>query len=271
VGGSQLPAQTDAGGLDPVDTATSIAWALLRAKVEHFQSNSSQVATPPGSSLSDELASLLGLPSAKGAIPASVLAKVPHLAKLCDPSTTDSHLEKTQDLLSVYSPQNSQDILVNKAQFAPVDDPLPRTIWRKILLDVFVDFEKLFASMDKGYDHHDDPKDFGAGYALVKKDQAFSKRPLRTEADWIWVSGAWSLGMAFFFPHHDAELRDYRTIVMDLFRAVPSNPLVAISFDVQVRDKYSKKPFHLDDRAQLNFLLLSQMLSPALSNPRSNK
>jgi hypothetical protein len=271
VGGRQPPAQADAGSPNLVDTAMSIAWALLHVKVEHFRLNSSQVAAPPGSSLSDELASLLGLPSAKGAIPASVLAKVPHLAKLCDPSVTDSHLEKTQDLLSVYSPQNSQDILVNKAQFAPVDDPLPCTIWQKILLDVFVDFEKLFTLMDKGYDHHDDLKDFGAGYTLVKKDQAFSKWPLRVEADWIWVFGAWSSGMAFFFPHHDTELWDYRTILMDLFWAVPSNPLIAISFDVQVRNKYSKKPFHLDDRAQLNFLLLSQMLSPASSNPRSNK
>jgi hypothetical protein len=201
---------------NPVDTATSIAWALLRAKVNHFQGGISQTAANSGASLSDELANLFGLSNAKGAIPASVLAKAPHLSKLSDSSTTDPHLEKTQDLLSVYSPQTSQDILVSKAQFAPVGDPLPRTIWRKILLDHFIDFEKLFASMDKGYDHHDDPKDFGAGYALVKKDQAFSKRPLRTEADWIRVFSAWCAGVAFFFPHREAELRDYQSIVMDL-------------------------------------------------------
>jgi hypothetical protein len=170
--------QPDPSIPNPIDIATSIAWASLRAKVNHFQGASSQMATTSGGSLTDELASLLGLSSAKGAIPASVLAKAPHLSKLSDSTATDPHLEKTQDLLSVYSPQSSQDILVNKAQFAPVGDPLPRTIWRKVLLDLFVDFEKLFASMDKGYDHHDDPKDFGAGYALVKKDQAFSKRPL---------------------------------------------------------------------------------------------
>jgi len=257
---------------DPADTATLVAWALLRAKVNHFQPTSSQSAATAGGSLTDELASLLGLSSAKGAIPASVLAKAPHLSKLSDPTATDPHLEKTQELLSVYSPQSSQDILVNKAQFAPVSDPLPRTIWRKILLDLFVDFEKLFASMDKGYDHHDDPKDFGAGYALVKKDQAFSKRPLGTKADWIRVFGAWSAGVVFFFPHRDSELRDYRAIVMDLFRASPSNSLVAISFDVHVRDKYSKKPFHLDDRAQLNLPLLAQMLSPTSPIvPRTNK
>lgn len=126
--------------------------------------------------------------------------------------------------------------------------------------------------MDMGYDHHDDLKDFGAGYALVKKDQAFSKRALRTEADWIRVFGAWASGVAFFFPHREAELRNYWAIVIDLFQAVPANPFMAISFDVQVRDKYSKKPFHLDDRAQLNLPLLAQMLSPSAPNPpRTNK
>jgi hypothetical protein len=209
--------QPDLSVPNPADIATSIAWALLHAKVDHFQGASSQTATTSGGSLSDELANLLGLSSVKGAIPASVLTKAPHLSKLSDSMATDPHLEKTQDLLSVYSLQSSQDILVNKAQFAPVGDPLPPTIWHKVLLDLFVDFEKLFASMDKGYDHHDDPKDFGAGYALVKKDQAFSKRPLQTEADWIRVFGAWSAGVAFFFPHREVELRDYRLIVMDLF------------------------------------------------------
>lgn len=126
--------------------------------------------------------------------------------------------------------------------------------------------------MDKGYNHHDDPKDFGAGYALVKKDQAFFKHPLRLEADWTRVFSAWSGGVAFFFPHREVELHEYRTIIMDLFRAAPSNLLVAISFDVHVRDQYSKKPFHLGDWDQLNFPLLTQMLSPAPSAaPHGNK
>ena len=132
----------------PVDVATSIAWALLRAKVDHLQSPSSGVARIADRTLSDELSTLLSLSTGKGAIPASVLAKAPHLAKLSAPVMSDPHLEKTQELVSVFSPQNIQDILVNKAQFAPVRDPLPQTFWRKILLDSYVDFEKLFASMD---------------------------------------------------------------------------------------------------------------------------
>jgi hypothetical protein len=240
-----------------VDATTAIAWATLRAKVAQLQPFSTQEASNHNS-LSDEIEKLLGV-STKGSIPASVLAKAPHLSQLSNTSNSDGYLESTQDLLAVYSPQASQDILVAKAPFAPVSEPLPRTIWRKILLDQFIDFEKLFASMDKGYDHHDDPKDFGGGYALVKKEQAFTKRPLRSESDWIRVFDAWSAGVIFFFCHREDELRRYRSIVMDVFRAAPSNPLVAIQFDVEVRDKYAKKPFRLDDRDQLNLPLLAQM------------
>ncbi|KAF8228041.1 hypothetical protein L208DRAFT_265141 [Tricholoma matsutake] len=137
-GGAQ-PGLADANMPSPVDVATSIAWALLWAKVEHLQSPSSGAARVADGTLSDELSTLLGLSTGKGAIPASVLAKAPHLAKLSAPVVSDSHLEKTQELLSVFTPQNVQDILVNKAQFAPVRDPLPQTFWRKILLDSYVD------------------------------------------------------------------------------------------------------------------------------------
>jgi hypothetical protein len=106
-GGGQPVAHPDANSSNPVDTATMIAWALLWAKVNHLQSSSLQATAGLSMSLSDELASLLGLSGAKGAIPASVLAKAPHLARLSDFMATDPHLEKTQELLSVYSPQSS--------------------------------------------------------------------------------------------------------------------------------------------------------------------
>jgi hypothetical protein len=49
-------------------------------------------------------------------------------------------------------------------------DPIPWSIWRDILLDKYVDFKKLYAGMDRGYDHDDEPKDFMSGYSIVKKD-----------------------------------------------------------------------------------------------------
>lgn len=147
-----------------LDAATAVAWAILRVRLDHLQTGTSQSATVPDTVLlPDDIADLLGISTTKGSIPALVLAKAPHLSKLSDSTKLDPHLEKTQELLMVFSLLSVQDVLISKAQFAPVSDPLPRTIWRKILIDHFVDFEKLFASMDKGYDHHDDPKDFRLG------------------------------------------------------------------------------------------------------------
>jgi hypothetical protein len=51
--------------------------------------------------------------------------------------------------------------------------------------DDFVDFEKLHASMDHGYDHKDEPKALTDDLAIIKKDQAYVKHPVNSEAEWI--------------------------------------------------------------------------------------
>ena len=93
-----------------------------------------------------------------------MLAAAPHLAKLSAASKSDPHLDATQKLQSVFSPEKVQDMIISEAQLAPLAEPLPHSIWQKILQDQFVDFEKLFASMDRGYDHNNEPKDFAADF-----------------------------------------------------------------------------------------------------------
>lgn len=114
-GEARLPT-TMASAQSQIDAAMSVTWALLRAKIGHSQSMGFQVTPIHDESLPDEIANLLGLSNSKGAIPVSILAKAPHLSKLSDPLVTDPYLEKTQELLMVYSPQTTQDILVNKAR-----------------------------------------------------------------------------------------------------------------------------------------------------------
>jgi hypothetical protein len=102
-------------------------------------------------------------------------------------------------------------------QLQELADPLPRSIWRSIIQDHYVDFEKVFAALGSGYDHQDDPKEFAGGFALVKKDQASAKRPVKTESDWIRVFGAWRTGVCLLYPHRTAELSAYLRAVTDLF------------------------------------------------------
>jgi hypothetical protein len=94
-------------------------------------------------------------------------------------------------------------------------------------------WSKLFASMDPGYDPYDpydDPKDFGGGYALVRKDHLSVKRPVHTESDWIRIFGAWESGVIILFPHRKAELLGYHRRVDNIFHAAPEDPLAAHKF-----------------------------------------
>jgi hypothetical protein len=241
--------------------ADSAAWALLRAKASVLQS------LLPESGSSDpaqQLALLLGLntASATSSLPASVLTAAPHLAKLGS-SAGDAHLDSTWKLRQAYSGDKAIDAVVDIMQRQQLEEPIPRSIWKEIVQDRFVNFRKLFAAMEPGYDHHDEPKDFHGGFALVKKDQAVAKKPVVTEADWTRVFGTWVVGVTLVYPHREEELQGYRRIVMELFRAVPNDPSVAINFDVDVRARYAKEPFHMDDRNRINIPLFAQMFNTA--------
>ncbi|KII82874.1 hypothetical protein PLICRDRAFT_180946 [Plicaturopsis crispa FD-325 SS-3] len=98
--------------------------------------------------------------------------------------------------------------------------------------------------METGYNHRDEPQDFHAGFALVKKDQATARKPLQSEADWLRVFGAWQTA-----------------IVISLFRRqLPLDPHIGIfSFDRDIRETYDKSPFSLDDRNQLAVPIFAQM------------
>ena len=249
-----------------VDTA---AWAVLNAKLSHLAS--SQVSNDATTLLSaDDLAKLLGVErSAPQSLPATVLALALHLAKLSTSTISNPHIKETWKLRQAIGTDKTIDSLVNLMQVQLLADPIPHSIWRLVIQDHFVDFEKLFASMDKGYDHNDEPRDFGGGYALVKKEQASAKHPLRSESEWAQVFRAWSSAVGLVYCHCSSELQGYQRMVTDLFHAVPHDLLIAIAFDVEARNHYAKSPFRLDDRTQLNVPLLAHMFQG--SSPSSKK
>ena len=219
----------------------------------------------------DDLAKLLGVEhSAPQSLPANVLALAPHLAELSTSAISDPHIEETWKLRQAIGTDKTIDSLVNLMQVQPLADPIPRSIWRLVIQDHFINFEKLFASMDKGYDHNDEPQDFGGGYAIIKKEQASAKRPLRSESEWLRVFGAWSSAVVLVYRHRSLELQSYQRMVTDLFRAVPHDLSIAIAFDVEARDRYAKSPFCMDDRTQLNVPLLACMFQSTGSSSKKH-
>ena len=245
------------------------AWAVLKAKLDHLQDPPTVGEAQPSGDLPEDVLDFFGIarPS-PGSIPPLILAAAPHLGRLVAQVKTDPHLDETRKLRNAFNKsENGRDALVNELQQFALPEPLPRSIWKKIVQDDFVDFEKLYATMDRGYDHKDDLQTLTEGFAIIKKDQATAKRPLYTEAEWIRVYSAWEAGVGVLFPHRVTELQSYRQVVMELFRAAPGRPQLAIQFDAEVRDRYAKKAFHMDDRSQHNIPLLAQMFRSAASSP----
>jgi hypothetical protein len=246
----------------PHEIADELAWATLQAKIAQLRTNTAHTVpttTPSSTDLANTLIALLGGSHADNS-PAVI---APHLASIAGPAKDEPYLKKTREIRGLFKIETFRDSTITNAQLSPLIDPLPRSIWKKILLEEFVDFAKLFASMEQGYDHNDEAEDFAAGFAIVKKNHLSAKRPVRTEAEWIRVFGAWEAGVILIYPHRTAELQGYRRMVMDIFRATPSNPTAAINFDVEARDQYAKQPFHMDDRSRLHLPLLTQLFTTA--------
>jgi hypothetical protein len=110
-------------------------------------------------------------------------------------------LKKTREIRGLFKNETFRDSTITNAQLSPLIDPLHHSIWKKILLEEFVDFAKLFASMEQGYDHNDEAEDFAAGFTIVKKNHHSAKRPVCTEVEWIRVFGAWKAGVILIYPH----------------------------------------------------------------------
>ncbi|KAG6895387.1 hypothetical protein C0993_009619, partial [Termitomyces sp. T159_Od127] len=241
--------------------AEESAWAALQAKLDM---DYEPTQTQPLLSLVclAELLQESNTPiNESSSIPQSVFTAVPHLAQLSSRTLSDSHIARTWQLRQEYAKERVIDPLVNLGQSQLLRDPISRAMWRLVILDHYVDFEKLYATLDRGYDQHDDPKDFGGGFSLVRKDQANAKRPICSEADWTRVFDAWKAAVVIFYPHRSSELEVYREQILDFFHSLPGFSTIAIQFDCDTRDRYARNPFHMDDQKELHIPFLAQMLN----------
>ena len=233
------------------------AWASLRAKLE--------VAAPALSSglpsnVLDKMFELFGQESPiSSTLSKSVLAVAPHLADDADTVFEDPYLSETQKCKMAYASQ--KPLLIIKAQARKMPEPIANSIWRLVILDKYVDFEKLFITLDPNYNPNDEAKEIGDSFTLLEKNSISSKRSVSSEAEWMRLYDIWFSGVLHFYPHRRTELTSYRELIVTMFRAAPS-PLPTIKYDKESRERYSRQPYRLDSSKEvLPFPLLSQLLS----------
>ncbi|KAG5349888.1 hypothetical protein C0989_001386 [Termitomyces sp. Mn162] len=179
----------------------------------------------------DHIVNLLGQSkslSNTSRIPQSVLAMAPHLANLQSKVSADPYIAKTWVLCQEYSKEKVIDSLIILGQLQQLKDPISCAMWKLVMLDQFVDFDKLYVMLDRGYGHYDKPKDFSGGFSSVKKDVTTVKRPVKSELDWTRVFDAWMAAVILFYPHHENELFAYRTRILDFCQNIPNDTAIAI-------------------------------------------
>ncbi|KAF6744033.1 hypothetical protein DFP72DRAFT_930593 [Ephemerocybe angulata] len=189
----------------------------------------------------------------------ALLAGAPHLADLAKQAVSNPHIERTIRLRRLFASEKNSDNLVDVFQAQPLAEPLPRAIWKLIINDDYVDFKKLHAALDGGHELYEDAKDFGGGYALVKKEQLGKAKEIRTETEWYRVFGAWRAGVVAAYPHRASELDGYRVIIERLFRALPHFPTAGINVDADARRNYAKGRFRMDERPAHDETILVHM------------
>ncbi|KAJ3557902.1 hypothetical protein NM688_g1221 [Phlebia brevispora] len=195
-------------------------------------------------------------------IPASILAVAPHLADL-NKVALDPLVQKTVDIRRAFVSDKQVSSVVDVLVLQDLQQPLPRAIWKDVVLDRYVEFDKVHAALDPAYDHGDDVKDFIAGFGIVKKDSFNARKPVTSEAEWLRVFDAWFRAVISVYPHRSSELLVYLSTIQELFRAAPNDAGIAIRTDAHVRHQYSQHPFRLDSPERIHIPVLSQILASA--------
>src|SRR5271169_1589595 len=246
-----------------VAAADSVAWANFANRIQSLPRPAVQApgisSVPTGPFTVSSSTASTGM-AVTGGIPASVLALAPHLQVLSEP-VPDQILARTWVLRRAFSAESKTvDSIVDAVQTRSFLDPLPRSIWKDIVQDRLINFEKLHACLTQpGYDLQDDPKDFSSSgdYVLVRKDHTNAKKAVQTSSEWTRLFAAWEAGVLTLYPHRVAELTAYSSQVNGLFRTFADNPAIGIVFDAEVWEDYSRGPFRMDDHARTHLHMLS--------------
>ncbi|KAF8813206.1 hypothetical protein BYT27DRAFT_7085071 [Phlegmacium glaucopus] len=237
------------------------AWATLRAKLDSIPASRAAASDLSPNAL-DKMLELFGQEvSSSSSLLKSVLAVAPHLADVEDSVYEDPHLNETQKCKIAYTNQKPFENLIIKAQGRKIRKPIANSIWRLVILDKYVDFEKFFITLEPGYNPNDEAKELNDRFTLLEKNSILSRRAIVSEAEWMCLYDAWVDAVLLFYPHRKVELSSYREVIINMFRAT-SSPLPAIKYDRDSRERYARQPCRLDSsKDTLPFPLLSQLLS----------
>lgn len=165
-----------------VDT-NAVNWALLISKLEALSALRQSSHNFLSGFLFEKLTFLLQDVSISSSdIPQSVLSITSFLTHY-NQFYPDLHLLKTFALRDTYSHNKVIDALVHAMQCWSIVDLLPKALWKDIIQNKLVNFDKILDALNLGFRQEDELKDIGGNYQLVRKDYFSVKKSILTEID----------------------------------------------------------------------------------------
>ncbi|KAK1218381.1 hypothetical protein PQX77_018943 [Marasmius sp. AFHP31] len=172
----------------------------------------------------------------------------------------DPHVARTIAITRRFIQDKSElDLMLLKARSFQLVDPLSHSVWKEVILDRYVNFDKLNYTLQPGYNQADEPKLELGDLVISDKSRISSKKPITSVSDWSRVFGAWAQAVSIIYPHRLPELRAYHFLMSTFFRNHSGNPLVGIRLDDRIREAYSRCPFRLDDRGKFSEHTIAQL------------
>ena len=81
-------------------------------------------------------------------IPSSILDELPHLKLLTSDIQLDKHLHETWRIRKLFANDpKAVEATIDLLQVQKLRDPLPRVLWKVVVLDQYLDFQKLHACL----------------------------------------------------------------------------------------------------------------------------
>lgn len=224
--------------------------------------------------------------SSSVALPKSLLKVAPHLADVVN-GPEDPYLRHTRDIRREYIALKDKvmSALVDSLKESHGGEPMPPDIWKTTLKDGFVDLTKVNAAfhVSSGRFEEGSKETFGS-FVLTQKQTFTDRKTLHGEADWLRSIEAWIAMVLRVYPHRSDELSSYKFHVRECFHRYSGQVSAVLAFDVEVRERYSRRAFRLDDDTQTNPILFgclhntptpkassSSSLENRLSSPSTRK
>jgi hypothetical protein len=219
--------------IQPAGAATEVGdavWAVLKAR---FYPSDNRMATHAG----DPAEAIRAAPT-ESSLPAALIAEAPHLEGLVAvAAAVDPYLKETFRLRRLFENEKNREEVVELLTRQNLTAPYPKAIWRDIVQDRMVSFERVNEA-------------FGREFTLIGNQYVLAIEPLRTKTQWLFAYLAWAAAVLLVYPHRSSELNNFRDIILNKFLLVPGAPSLVILYDMSARERYARRPYRLDDRRE---------------------